>query len=79
MGANKLAEFLEFNGNTLKVLMLHWNKICCQGGLKIANAIKKNEHLKILDLSWNQIGKYPQKSVGLLPVSQLRKLTGGQP
>ena len=68
-GAFKLAEYLDFNGNTLKTLNLHWNKIGFQGGLKIAAAIKKNEHLKILDVSWNQIGKFSQKSVGLMPVS----------
>jgi Ran GTPase-activating protein (RanGAP) involved in mRNA processing and transport len=78
-GASKLADFLDFNGNTLKVLVLHWNKIGSQGGLRIAQALKRNDHLKILDLSWNQIGKVTQKSIGLMPVSQIRKLAGGGP
>jgi Ran GTPase-activating protein (RanGAP) involved in mRNA processing and transport len=69
VGALKLAEFLDYNGNTLKVLVLHWNKIGSQGGLRIAQVLKKNEHLKILDLSWNQMGKVTQKSIGLMPVS----------
>ena len=79
MGASKLAEFLDFNGNTLKVLVLHWNKIGCQGGLRIAQVLKRNDHLKILDLSWNQLGKVTQKSIGLMPVSIFRKLAGGGP
>jgi Ran GTPase-activating protein (RanGAP) involved in mRNA processing and transport len=64
-----LADFLDFNGNTLKVLVLHWNNIGSQGGLRIAQALKRNDHLKILDLSWNQIGKVTQKSIALMPVS----------
>jgi hypothetical protein len=60
---------MDLNGSQLKVLVLHWNKIGVQGGLRIAQVLKRNEHLKILDLSWNQMGKVTQKSIGLMPVS----------
>lgn len=58
VGAEKLASFLDFSGNQLRVLNLHWNKIKFRGGLRLAEALEKNELLKILDLSWNQLGQW---------------------
>lgn len=57
-GADKIAQFLDCPGNQLKVLNLHWNKIKFRGGLRLAEALTKNETLKILDLSWNHLGKW---------------------
>lgn len=42
VGAEKIAAFMEFNGNKLKVLNLHWNKIKFKGGLRLAEALEKN-------------------------------------
>ena len=36
---------------------LKWNEIDGVGGMAIAEAIENNKFLKILDLSWNKIGK----------------------
>lgn len=79
MGAAKLADFLDLNGNQMKVLVLHWNKIGSPGGLRIAQSLKKNQQLKILDLSWNQIGKYGERSVATMTVSDIKKKLGGKP
>ena len=57
-GVSKISEFLTFNGSSLKVLNLHWNKIMYKGGLSLTEALNKNDTLKILDLSWNLIGKH---------------------
>ncbi len=48
----------------MKVLNLHWNKIKFKGGLRLAESIEKNEILKILDISWNLLGKWNVTSVG---------------
>ena len=42
LGAESIAEFLEYASQRLKVLILHWNKITYKGGLKIANSMKLN-------------------------------------
>jgi Ran GTPase-activating protein (RanGAP) involved in mRNA processing and transport len=57
-GAEKLAAFLDYGGNQLKVLNLHWNKIKFKGGLRIAEVLEHNEILRILDLSWNLLGQW---------------------
>jgi len=69
VGAEKIGEFLDFSGSALKRLSLHWNKIKYRGGIKIAESLAKNETLKILDLSWNLIGKWHQPNLAQLPVS----------
>ncbi len=56
-GAICISEFLLFSGSSLKLLNLHWNKISYIGGNKIAEALIKNDTLRIIDLSWNLIGK----------------------
>jgi hypothetical protein len=42
LGAESIAEFLDYASQRLKVLILHWNKITFKGGLKIANSLKLN-------------------------------------
>ena len=39
------------------MINLHWNKIKIKGGLRIADALTHNTNLKVLDLSWNAMGK----------------------
>jgi hypothetical protein len=40
----------------LTIIFLHWNKIRWKGGIEIANSLKENDVLQILDLSFNAIG-----------------------
>lgn len=54
--ATYIARFIEYERSELKHLNLHWNKIKYNGGLRIAEALEKNTDLRILDLSWNQLG-----------------------
>jgi len=61
VSAEKIAEFLLFEGNSLKALNLHWNKIKYKGGIQIAKAMEKNNVLKVLDMSWNVIGRCDHK------------------
>jgi Ran GTPase-activating protein (RanGAP) involved in mRNA processing and transport len=42
IGAESIADFLDFASQRLKVLILHWNKISYKGGLKIARSLKIN-------------------------------------
>lgn len=53
LSGEKVAAFLEYPGTTLKIFNMHWNKVKSRGGMLIAEALRKNDHLKILDLSWN--------------------------
>ncbi len=79
VGAEKIASFLEYSGSALKTLSLYWNKIKYRGGLKIAESISNNETLKVLDLSWNLIGKWQLNNLGQLPVSKIMKKLKNQP
>ena len=79
LGAEKIASFLEYSGSALKTLSLYWNKIKYRGGLKIAESISNNETLKVLDLSWNLIGKWQLNNLGQLPVSKIMKKLKNQP
>lgn len=56
-GAEIIGQFIGRNPISLKMLNLHWNKIKFKGGLKIAEALQTNTNLKVLDLSWNSLGK----------------------
>ena len=40
----------------METLLLHWNKIRGKGALALAKAIKYNESIEILDLSFNSFG-----------------------
>ena len=73
IGAEKIAGFLKYSGSALKTLSLHWNKIKYRGGLKIAESLLINETVKVLDLSWNLIGKWELTSLGQLPLSEIKK------
>ena len=55
-GCAHLAEMLESNATNLKELRLNWNNIMAKGGIFLAAALRHNNWLKILDLSWNSIG-----------------------
>lgn len=39
VGAEKIAQFLEFSGSALKCISLHWNKIKFKGGIRIAESL----------------------------------------
>lgn len=60
-------------GNQLKVLNLHWNQIKFRGGLRLAEALSRNDVLKILDISWNLLGKWNLPFFGKMPVSEVKK------
>jgi hypothetical protein len=53
--------------------VLHWNKISYKGGLKIADALKQNTTLRVLDVSWNTLGKFMLENLARVPVSKLKK------
>lgn len=38
-------------------LYLHWNRIYAKGGIDIFEGLKSNSDLKVLDLSFNSLGK----------------------
>ena len=79
VGAEKIAVFLEFSSTALKTLILHWNGIKYRGGLKIAESLLINETLKVLDLSWNLIGKWQLSNLAQLPLSEIMKKLKNQP
>ena len=47
----------ELNNSLLKALILHWNPLGPRGGEFIANALADNNQLKILDVSWCNLGR----------------------
>lgn len=53
--ALRLKEFL-IDERHLNELYLHWNDITSKGMKNIFEALTINGQLKVLDLSWNQIG-----------------------
>jgi hypothetical protein len=79
IGAFKISEFMDVAGNGLKSLNLHWNKIRYKGGLRIADSLCKNDILKILDLSFNLIGKWNLPSLARTPAQDVLKKLKGQP
>lgn len=79
VGCEKIAIFIEFSGSAIKSLSLHWNKIKSRGGILIAESLKKNETLKVLDLSWNLIGKWYLTNLGQVPMSEIKKKLKNQP
>ncbi len=42
--------------DTLEELYLHMNIIQCEGAITLFNGLKKNNSLRVFDLSWNSIG-----------------------
>ena len=56
LGIKAIAEMLEINTTNLKELRLGWNNILGIGGKMIAEALRSNTFLRVLDLSWNSIG-----------------------
>lgn len=57
-GCKAVAEMLEVNSTYLKELKLNWNSIHSAGGILIAQSLKQNNQLKVLDLGWNSLGMY---------------------
>ena len=57
VSALHIAEFIDYSDIKLKELGLKWNEINGVGGIAIAEALENNKFLKILDLSWNNIGR----------------------
>ena len=62
---------------SLKVLNLHWNKIKIKGGLKIAESLQHNSNLKVLDLSWNALGKTNVSFAGQMSIGEVKKKLRG--
>jgi hypothetical protein len=56
IGAANVASLLSDLQLGLKTLILHWNKIRGPGSSKIAKALKINNSLRILDVSYNSFG-----------------------
>ena len=54
-GAKVISTFIE-KSELLETLQLHWNKIRSKGAMRIAKAIKTNQTIQILDLSFNSFG-----------------------
>ena len=54
--AFELAEIFDYSDNKLTEIGLKWNKINGEGGCTIAQVLKTNKSIKLVDLSWNQIG-----------------------
>ena len=79
IAADKIAHFLEFEQNNLKVLDLHWNKFRYKGGLRLAEALETNTTLKILDLSWNLLGQWNPTFLGQLKMSEIKKRLNNKP
>lgn len=78
-GAEKIASFLDCVGNQVRVLNLHWNKIKFKGGLRLAEMLAKNDILKILDVSWNNLGQWSTAHLGRLPAGEIMKKLKNQP
>lgn len=55
-GVEAVAEMLDVNSTGLKELRLLWNNITGKGGNKLADSLKSNTQLRVLDLSWNALG-----------------------
>ena len=55
--AIKCAEVIGYSDMKLKEIGLKWNAINGEGGCEIAKALEFNNHLKLMDISWNKIGK----------------------
>lgn len=53
---NIVSELLTLSISKLRELRLNWNKITAKGGLILADAIADNKYLKVLNLSWNNLG-----------------------
>ncbi len=60
VGASSIAEMLSYN-KTLVSVLLHWNNIRARGAGDIFHALKENEILQILDLSYNSLKERPTK------------------
>ena len=56
----KIAEMFTEGTTKLKELGLKWNKLTAISGNKIAEALRENREMRILDLSWNSIGVRPK-------------------
>jgi len=55
--AFEISELLEHRSDIkIKEIGLKWNQIDAEGGVRIATALSGNKELKVLDLSWNNIG-----------------------
>lgn len=57
----RLREFLSDN-NALNELYLHWNMVTSQGAVHVCDGLLQNKYLKVLDMSYNNIGKLSTKS-----------------
>ncbi|EAS04473.2 hypothetical protein TTHERM_00616480 (macronuclear) [Tetrahymena thermophila SB210] len=60
--SQELKDLLE-NSMTLQELYLKWNNFRQDGGICIAQGIKKNQSLKVLDISFNNLGSHQSKKL----------------
>jgi hypothetical protein len=56
IGAANIASMISNLQLGLKTIIIHWNKIRGPGSAKIAKALKINNSLRILDVSYNSFG-----------------------
>lgn len=56
----KAAELFAEGTTKLKELGLKWNKLTAVSGNRIADSLRENRQMKVLDLSWNSIGVRPK-------------------
>ena len=55
--ASTLAEILEYDYSRLEELYLRWNHFTASDGKVIFTKILENEELRVLDFSYNSLGK----------------------
>ena len=69
----KAAQLFAEGTTKLKELGLKWNKLTAVSGNKIAETLRENREMRILDLSWNSIGVKPKDQRQKGKVIQLMK------
>ncbi len=51
-----MQNFISIN-KSVNEIYLHWNKISGIGGTLIFESLRNDQNIKVLDISWNDIGK----------------------
>ena len=64
--AIKCGEILGYSDTKLREIGLKWNQINGEGGCAISKALAENKYLKLMDISWNKIGKQDLLEDGLI-------------
>ncbi len=45
------------NNSYLNEIYLNWNQVKPEGGALLFSALQDNENIRVLDLSWNSLGR----------------------